>query len=200
MDELVLVRHAATDWSGRRFCGRTDLALTPDGLAAARMLGRTLATSLPPGTRIVSSQLLRARQTASAIAAVTGGDGFAIDDRWSETDFGTAEGLTYEELEAAHPGMAFRLSGGDVTIDWPGGETAAALRARVEAAWRDLVAWPGTSVVVSHGGPLRIAIALATGRPAERVSVPAPGAIWRLERDRLSPAPAGPLGVNRPIG
>lgn len=182
MDELVLVRHAATAWSGSRFCGRTDLPLTSAGEAVAREVGRDLAKSLTGAVRIVSSPLLRARLTASAIAAAIGSGGFAVDDRWAETDFGEVEGLTYDELETVQPAIASRLARGDATVDWPGGETARALHARVEAAWRDLTALPGSSVVVSHGGPLRIAIVLATGVDQAEVEVPSPGSVWRRRR------------------
>jgi broad specificity phosphatase PhoE len=181
MDELILVRHAETEWSGRRYCGRTDLPLTATGEAAAERLGRDLATSLGPPLRIITSPLLRARQTAAAIASATASDGFVVDDRWAETDFGRAEGLTYDDLKAVLPELAARLVNRDATVDWPGGETAAALRARIEAAWSDLIALPGSVVVVSHGGPLRIAIGMAMNTDPARVPMPAPGTVWRRE-------------------
>ena len=180
MNELLLVRHAATLWSGRRYCGRSNPPLSHAGEVAAAHLGAELGSSLPSGVRIVSSPLLRARQTAEAIASAVSGATPEIDESWSETDFGIAEGLTYEELTRVAPEIAARLARGDVVIDWPGGETAAALAARVEAAWRDLTErrWP--ALVVSHGGPLRIAIALATNRAVADVTVPEPGSVWRL--------------------
>jgi hypothetical protein len=36
-------------------------------------------------------------------------------------------------------------------------------------------------VIVSHAGPLRIALAIATGRPAGAVEFPGPGALIRLD-------------------
>ena len=188
MADVILVRHAATEWSGVRYCGRTDLPLTAAGLKDADSLGRALGASLPASSRIIASPLLRARQTASAIATSIGSE-VTVDERWSETDFGSVEGLTFAEIEAAHPRIASQLARGDVGIDWPDGETAASLRDRVEAAWRDLMAGTGTWVVVSHGGPLRIAIALATGAEPSGVAVPGPGAIWRAERERAASSP-----------
>lgn len=179
MDELLLVRHAATLWSGRRYCGRSDPPLSDAGELAAARLATELGSSLPLGVRIISSLLLRARQTAEAIASAVPGATLEIDERWSETDFGIAEGLTYEELTEAAPNLAARLASGDVVIDWPGGESAAALAARVEAAWQDLTEHRTPAIVVSHGGPLRIAIALATNRAVGDVTVPEPGFVWR---------------------
>jgi len=190
MDELILVRHAETAWSGRRFCGRTDLPLTDRGAATAQGIGRQLAGSLAATVRIVASPRRRACETAAAIVAAGVADGYKVDDRWAETDFGAAEGMTWDELARAFPEVAARLLRGDARIDWPRGEAAAALRARVEAAWRDLTEQHGSVVVVSHGGPLRIAIALATEDLQGSVEVPAPGVVWRWSRDPVLRFPA----------
>jgi broad specificity phosphatase PhoE len=68
-------------------------------------------------------------------------------------------------LAALLPDLAASLAGGEPAIDWPGGETAAALAARVEAAWDDVVSRAVPTVVVSHAGPLRHALGLALARP-----------------------------------
>ena len=65
-------------------------------------------------------------------------------------------------------------------IDWPGGERAAELADRVAAAWRELVEAGDDVVVVSHAGPIRIAIGLATGREPGAADLPGPGAVIRL--------------------
>jgi broad specificity phosphatase PhoE len=190
VSELILVRHAETAWSGRRFCGRTDLPLTDVGRVTAERLGLELAGSLTATVRIVASPRLRARETAAAIVAAGIADGYEVDDRWAETDFGVAEGLTWDELARALPDVAARLLEGDAQVDWPGGETAAALHARVRAACYELIDEPESVVVVSHGGPLRIAIALATEDQPGSVEVPAPGAVWRWNRDPVLRFPA----------
>jgi broad specificity phosphatase PhoE len=177
--EIVLVRHAATSWTGRRYCGRSDPPLSRDGEVAAAHLAIELASMLPPGIAIVTSSLRRALQTAEMIASVVSGAVLEIDDRWSEADFGVVDGCTYEEVTALAPALAARLAGGDLEIDWPGGEPAATLAARVEAAWHDLVVRGTAAVVVSHGGPLRLAMALATAREPAGIAVPEPGAFWR---------------------
>ena len=99
-----------------------------------------------------------------------------LDERWSEADVGVAEGLTFAQLNAVDPDLARRLADGEVQIDWPAGETASALAGRVEAALRDLDDGPAPAIVVSHAGPLRIAIALASAVPVEQVAFLEPGA------------------------
>lgn len=180
MPELILVRHAPTSWSGRRFCGRGDPPLNPAGHAVARRLAADLAAALPPGGRIVSSPARRARQTADAIARAIPGARVELDDRWSEVDFGIAEGLTFDELARVAPDLADRLCHGEDAIDWPGGEAASQFAERVAAAWRNLVQQPTPTILVSHAGPLRMAIAFATNQPVEGVALPEPGAVVRL--------------------
>ena len=144
MAGIILVRHAPTAWTGSRYCGRSDPPLDAAGVAVAHRLAGDLATTLAPGTRIVTSPLRRAHATAAAIADAAGIDDIAIDDRWREADFGIAEGLTFEELERLAPDLARRLADGETAIDWPDGERAADLAARVAAAWRRPASPPAT--------------------------------------------------------
>ena len=183
MAEVVLVRHAATAWSGRRYCGRSDPPLDRAGIASAARAADELRPRLRPGIRIVASPRRRAIQTATEIARVIDARSVEIDERWAETDFGIAEGLTFDELTRVAPEIAARLSAGDVEIDWPGGEAAATLVARVEAAWRDSASHPAGSLVVTHGGPIRVAIALVTDRRAGDVVVPSPAGSLFVSRD-----------------
>lgn len=161
MVDVVFVRHAPTSWSGRRYCGRGDPPLSVAGREAAATLAAALAPGLARDVLIVSSPARRARQTAAPIAAAAGVRDLEIDERWRETDFGIAEGRTFDELSALAPDLAKALLRGASDIDWPGGETAAVLEARVEAAWRAIMARGLPVVVVSHAGPLRHALALA---------------------------------------
>jgi broad specificity phosphatase PhoE len=127
--------------------------------------------------------LRRARQTAETLLEAFPGADLRIDDRWSETDFGEAEGLTYEELSRGWPDLAARLAAGSFAIDWPGGETASAFAARVTVAFHDVADGDLPTIVVSHGGPLRMAIALATGCDPADVAAPEPGDSWRRPGD-----------------
>ena len=177
---VILVRHASTAWSGLRYCGRRDPPLDAAGEAHAADLAGELRPTLAPGTRIVTSPSRRARATAAAIASAAGIERLTVDDRWREADFGIAEGLTFEELERLAPDLAGALADGETEIDWPDGERAAELADRVTAAWREVAGAGADVVVVSHAGPLRIAIGLATGRPVAAVELPPPGAVIRL--------------------
>jgi broad specificity phosphatase PhoE len=187
--EVVFVRHAATAWTGRRFCGISDPLLSAQGRQQAQALARELATTLPTGASVVSSPRRRARQTAQAIADLVADGTVQLDDRWAETDFGQAEGRTFDELEVRDPELAAALLRAEMTIDWPGGETATALLERVRIALTELTNLAGPLIVVSHAGPLRIALSLADRQPAARVALPGPGSLAR--RSLAGPVPLG---------
>ena len=66
--------------------------LTPEGLEQAKRLGEQLAGERVPPTIVLSSPLLRARQTAEAIARATGAD--------LRTDLRLAPGANPEAIRA----------------------------------------------------------------------------------------------------
>jgi broad specificity phosphatase PhoE len=166
MTTIVLVRHGATPWSGRRYCGHSDPALSAEGRRAVELLAPRLAATLPAGIRIVTSPSRRAHETAAIIAAAAAPSVVEADPRWMEADLGDVEGLTFDEIDARSPVLAGQLAAGDIDIDWPAGETAAALGVRVTGAWAAILETGRPTLVVSHAGPLRVAMALGTGRPA----------------------------------
>jgi broad specificity phosphatase PhoE len=183
MVEIILVRHASTSWSGVRYCGSSDPPLSPTGLAEARRLAEELARDLPAECRIVSSPSRRASATASAIADATRLPGVEIDPRWREADVGVAEGRTFDELAEIVPEVAAAIAGGEVAIDWPGGETHASLVARVTQAWEDLVADGRPAIVVTHAGPFMHARAIAEDREPSSDDLVRPTSTQRISVD-----------------
>jgi broad specificity phosphatase PhoE len=184
MAELIFVRHATTTWSGVRYCGRADPPLNRAGQSESTAAALELAAACVAGAifpdRIISSPARRARQTAGAIASTFPGLRIELDARWLESDVGIAEGLTFDELSKVQPQLARRLARGDVDIDWPNGESAASLADRVESALRDVRHGSSPTIVVSHAGPLRIAISRAANVPVERVAFLEPGGVLRV--------------------
>ncbi|MBO3662468.1 histidine phosphatase family protein [Microbacterium stercoris] len=178
MTLLALVRHGQTDWNAeRRVQGRTDIPLNDIGRAQAL----TAAENLRGGgwTRIVSSSLGRARETAEIIAGVLGLPAPRAYSGLVERDYGVGEGTLVADLHATY-------GHGDV----PGGETTAELAERVLAAIADVAADTGDepTVVVAHGGVIRELLRLATAgerpRPGERVENAAVN-VFRFDGDHL---------------
>jgi len=182
---IWLVRHAPTDWTGRRWCGRSDPPLTTAGLAAAEEVASTIAAQVSAGPKsrvVLSSPLRRAIATARPIADRLGAS-IEVDEALAEIDFGVADGLTWEELAMSEHILAAEiLAGGDP--DWPRGETAAEIAARAAAVVvriRD-AARSNAVVVVSHGGLLRqIAQELGVPEASQRL---APASAIRVDPGR----------------
>jgi probable phosphoglycerate mutase len=154
MRSILLVRHGETTWNALgKLQGHTDIELNDTGRAQAR----TLAGGLGDAgiTAVVTSDLLRARETGAIIAAALGLAVPAIDPELRERQFGVFEGLTRAECEVQHP-AAWR--------DWvaqigapPGGEPRDAAAQRLAGALARIAAADGgTVLVVSHGGVMRL--------------------------------------------
>ncbi|MCU1551078.1 MAG: histidine phosphatase family protein [Glaciihabitans sp.] len=146
MTSLYLVRHGETDWNAqRRIQGSTDIPLNEMGWLQAETTGRLLARREWDG--VFTSPLSRAYDTASVIAREIGMPAPKVVDGIVERNYGAAEGLDWNEIEAQFPG--------DAPV--PGRETHAEVAARAIPALISLAkANPSTSlVVVSHGGVIR---------------------------------------------
>lgn len=95
---LLLARHGRTALNAQgRLRGLLDPPLDDVGLAEAARLGDALVGYTP--RRVISSPLLRARQTAAAIAEAAGGIPVEVDDRLADRDYGPAAGLTLSEVD-----------------------------------------------------------------------------------------------------
>jgi probable phosphoglycerate mutase len=111
---------------------------------------------------IVSSDLIRAFDTASALARLTGLD-VAVDKDLRERGGGEWEGLTREEIKARWP-VEFEA------WEAPGGEAVGDVAERVAEAirrWSTRMDEDGLLVVASHGAAIRLGIARLMGLPQE---------------------------------
>lgn len=167
---LVLWRHGRTEWNlAGRVQGQSDTELDDVGRDQARQAAARLAALAPD--RIVSSDLIRARDTAQYLAEATGVR-LEIDERVREMNFGGREGLTWREAWAAFPeGMQAWVDGDETKI--PGSETHREAGDRFAGAVRDLLsdlAPGGTLVVVAHGAVLRTGTCAFLGLPEEHWS------------------------------
>ena len=115
---IYVARHGETAWNvENRICGRTDLPLTERGRRQAEELARSLA-GLGIGL-ILTSPLVRARETAAAAAAVTGAP-VRTEPRLVEQHFGSFEGRDRGEAawQAAKRQLACRCPGGKGENRW----------------------------------------------------------------------------------
>jgi broad specificity phosphatase PhoE len=176
MGELLLLRHGETEWSrSGQHTGRTDIPLTPAGVAAAEILRAAV------GTRHVVAAFTSPASRATRTAELAGLQA-TPDPNLQEWDYGGYEGRTTEQIGQQRPGWDLWRDGvvpGDA--DHPG-ETIGQVAARADAVLgrvRPLLA-SGDVAVVAHGHLLRILTARWLGLE------PAAGRYFLLDTGTLS--------------
>jgi broad specificity phosphatase PhoE len=159
---ISFVRHGETALNrDGRLQGRVDSELSPRGLEqVARLATRLSEWEI---AAVYSSPLARARQTAMAIAAVSGCE-VEIDERLIELDYGEWDGLPLSEIRPKRGASWFA----DPNFAPPGGESLVAVTQRVEAFCVDRLTGDGAAtdgrvVAVSHVSPIKAAVAWALG-------------------------------------
>lgn len=158
MKQIILWRHGQTDWNvENRFQGHSDIPLNAVGHYQVKQAAKILRDLEP--TKIISSDLGRALQTASALATLVGLE--VIEDvRLRETNGGKWEGKTGAENRAMDYERFIRWIDG---TDEPAGEIG---ERRSEVASRSTAAIfdhldlnnrlkDERLVVVTHGGTAR---------------------------------------------
>jgi phosphoserine phosphatase len=158
----ILMRHGETRWNREgRVMGRNPVELSETGRAQVEAAA-VLACSLKPDL-IVTSPLVRARQTAEIIAAGIGVIEITEDPAIAEVSYGRWEGMTYHELINDSYYAVYRES--PVDYPTPGGETIPDVQARgVDAVRRAVQANPGGRILfVSHGDIIRTVLCYFLG-------------------------------------
>ena len=150
---LIVIRHGRTEANASgRLLGRLDVPLDELG----RRQAVALAAAVGPVDRIISSPLLRTRQTAEAFGADV-----ELDDRFLELDYGEYDGMPLADV----PLEIWREWRSDPSFAPPGGESLVALRSRVDAALDALREEARTAdiVVTTHVSPIKASVAWALG-------------------------------------
>lgn len=145
---LWLIRHPRSDIAPGICYGRSDIALAEDAAERAAAL-RDL---LPDAAPIYSSPLQRCLQLARMLHADP-----IVDARLMEMHFGEWEMRRWDDIPRP---QIDAWASDPVGFAPPGGESPAAVRARVTALLREL---PEVAVLVTHGGVLRACVAELTG-------------------------------------
>ncbi len=170
---ITLLRHGTTAANiEKRFAGRTDEPLHPEGEAAVRALAADLAAGrhdLPPVTAIACGPLARTRQTA-AILADRLDLPVAIEPRLTEIGITHWDGLTKEEIRSRFGDQYPTWLAAPDRFRVPGCETIADVQRRAVAAIEELFAVHrgGHVLVVSHLIPIRAILLHYQGLPIAR--------------------------------
>jgi probable phosphoglycerate mutase len=178
---LILVRHGVTDHTSRKvFSGGMASANPPlndEGRAQVRATGQWLSPMRDQVDALVASPVRRTHESAEILGELLGHE-VEFEEGIAEMEFGTWDGLTFDEVQQQFPD---ELSAwlGDLEYPAGGGESFRSVAERVLVGRdRIVAAYTGQTVlVVSHVTPIKTLVADALGAPLE--------ALYRME---LSPA------------
>jgi phosphoserine phosphatase len=173
---FILVRHGQTAWNREeRFRGQSDVPLNETGLAQAAMTARRIAAEWSP-VAVYCSPLMRARQTAQAIAEPLGLP-VQPDSGLNDINFGLLQGLTVPEATARWPAVVHTWFNTPHLAQPPGGERLVEVSARAMAAVNELAArHPSDAIVlVGHLVLNRVILLGITGLGLDR--------FWRIGQD-----------------
>ena len=143
---IYLIRHGETASNRSRVVQFPETPLSERGIAQARQLGaRTADLGI---TRILTSDMARAKMTAEAVEAATGAP-LSLDSDLQERNFGDHRGTPYTELIE----QGIELFAPD--FDPPNGESWNRFHERVDRAWanacRIAESLEGHLALVTHG-------------------------------------------------
>lgn len=187
--QVYLARHGQTAYNLEgRFQGQQEIPLDDVGRAqAVQLAGRAVSYGF---AALWSSPLLRARETAAAVAERTGLAPL-FDARLMETDAGDWTDRSFADVMAEAPEQFAAFASGDPAFAFPGGESFAQQERRVAAALADVEGGPLPALVVCHGMVIRAALASRARRPPERFArVPNAGLV-PLDPERAETADVG---------
>jgi broad specificity phosphatase PhoE len=142
--QIWLIRHGETAWSlSGQHTGRTDLPLLPDAAPKLKALQPHLKH---PFGLVISSPLLRARQTA----ALVGFESFELDDNLMEWNYGDYDGKTKDDIKKLVPHWSIWSQG------VPRGETLEQVAERARKVLDRARSVSGDVALIAHGHILRI--------------------------------------------
>lgn len=190
MRSIYVIAHPeATHHVERVVGGWHDSHLTPVGRLAAAAIAQALRVGIPEGAEVevISSDLLRAAQTADVVAVLFGRKPI-LDRRLREKSYGEAEGRPQEWLDRRFvppPAVGDRMGHHE---GLRGSETRGECAQRIYAAMDEILQRPcEAQIIVTHGFALTFVVASWIGMPFESlgsVSFRAPsGSITVLRED-----------------
>jgi broad specificity phosphatase PhoE len=172
--EFYFVRHGETAWNAEgRYQGSRDIPLNDRGRGQAVLNGKLLRSLIERSGRTPTdlswyvSPLGRTRETMDRVRSQLGEPlpDITIDPRLIEISFGIYEGRLHTELAAGEMAMAGEREADFWYFRPPEGESYEDVARRVLDFGASLT---GPSVIVSHGGILRVLRHLIEAFPLER--------------------------------
>ncbi|WP_026508881.1 histidine phosphatase family protein [Butyrivibrio sp. MC2013] len=149
MDHFYFIRHGETVWNvENKICGATDIELTQRGHEQAIETGRKILEEGITADIILTSPLVRAKETARHISEITGIP-MEVEPRLIEQNFGRYESTPRngDEFHEAKKDMASRFGTGESMLH---------LAQRIYNLLDDIKAGNREVILVAHNGITRM--------------------------------------------
>lgn len=140
--KITLIRHAKTAGNlKKRYIGSTDEPILPD---------TAITKKYPKAEAVITSPLIRCKMTASLIY----GDTYTVYQNLRETDFGSFENKSYEDLKNDPDYIAWLSSHG--TLPFPNGESQSEFKERTISEFYRAVSdnFGKDMAIIVHGGTI----------------------------------------------
>lgn len=170
MTTLYIVRHGYSVGNAeKRFAGRADFPLNETGRRQAACTAEFMRDT--PLDVILSSPLLRAKETAEAIAK-THGLAITILPDLAEISFGELDGLPVEEVAARYPDVFTTWRNRIIDAAFPGGESTREVAARAQRVLGEILRTYADKrvCVVSHGALIKFMLAYIEDAPLDQLA------------------------------
>ena len=182
MSTLYLIRHAESEANNSRIlASRLPFPLTTAGKADADLIAGELKEAVQIN-RIISSPLIRAKQTAESFSSVYNLT-IEEDDRIIEQDLGIYKGLTYDQVKELDAYEADPLNRWD-WIPEGGGESYSMISERIISFFSQLESRriDENILIVTHAVSFRLIRAvLENTLPEYPKAFPNDGEIWKVD-------------------
>ena len=133
---LYVTRHGETDYNVLgKYCGSTDVALNDTGIGQAHELAWRMQGM--KFDAVVSSPMLRARQTADIVCASLNMQ-YSVYGQFAERNVGVYEGLTRDEAKERYPHLWNRQCTRNPDDAPDGGETIRQVCGRIDCGMIEL--------------------------------------------------------------
>ena len=150
MTIINLLRHGETS-GGNVYRGITNQPLTKKGWQQMR----NAVEDQSHWQQIVSSPLLRCAEFSEYISKQLNIP-LSLDERLQEINFGDWENRTAEDIYEQTPDQLTRFWGNPLEHSPPNGEQLHSMQRRVLSAYRSIIDSEKRTLVITHGGPIRI--------------------------------------------
>ncbi len=161
--QIILVRHGETEWNTKGiFRGRRDIHLNETGRNQARKLAEELTNYNI--TRVYSSPLSRARETAEIIGARTGTE-VTPKEAFNNIELGNWQGKPKEDIKRDYPELWHQWVYEPDALQIPDGETLVNIVNRIKPAIKQIIRDDAGRdvVIVSHRSILKLTMGCLLG-------------------------------------